>query len=359
MMGRADPEVITVRPDEGLDTARLDPWLRDRLPAADGPLHVAQFGGGHANLTYLLRFGDGENGTEYVLRRPPLGPVAPSAHDMGREHRVQSVLCDAYPLCPRSLLFCDDHSIIGADFHVSERRHGFVIRTEIPEKFTGNSALNRRIGEMLVDALADLHRVDPAAVGLGELGRPEGFAERQLAGWGKRWHAAKDRDIAEVERLIRWLEADIPVPQAATLLHNDFKLDNVLVDHDDPGRAVAVLDWDMCTRGDPLMDLGHMLNYWADAQDPADWRSVASMPSWHAGFPGRAQVIERYGARTGFDMGRINWYFVFGVFKLIVILQQIYIRFLRGQTRDQRFAGFGERVMGLARKGITLIEQAK
>ncbi|MCW8952762.1 MAG: phosphotransferase family protein [Rhodospirillales bacterium] len=350
-MTARDPETIEVRSDELLDTIRLEPYLRERLPEADGALTVEQFGGGHANLTYLLRFGD----VEYVLRRPPLGPVAPSAHDMRREHSVQSVLYEAYPLCPRSFLFCDDHSIIGADFHVSERRRGFVIRTEMPERFLGNPELNRRIGNMLVDALAGLHAVQPAAVGLGDFGRPEGFVQRQLDGWTQRWHAARDTDIAEIDTLIDWLAADVPAPQAATLLHNDFKMDNVLVDSTDPATPVAVLDWDMCTRGDPLMDLGHMLNYWSDRDDPLEWRSVSSMPTWGDGFPTRRDVIERYGERTGFDTSRADWYFVFGVFKLAVILQQIYIRYLRGQTRDERFASFGERIAGLARKGNILI----
>lgn len=352
-MAIGDPEVIDVRPDERLDVGRLEPYLRDRLPGADGPLTVAQFGGGHANLTYLLRFGD----REFVLRRPPLGPVAPSAHDMKREHRVQRALTAAYSLCPPSFLYCDDPDVIGADFHVSERRYGVVIRTEIPERFRGQPALNRRIGWMLVDAMASLHRVNPAVIGLDDLGRPDGFAARQLSGWTKRWYAAKDRDLPAVDTLIQWLDADIPVPQAASLLHNDLKLDNMLVDAEDPANPVAVLDWDMCTRGDPLMDLGHMLNYWADRDDPENWRSVASMPTWHDGFPTRGEIISRYAEKTGFDLRRINWYFVFGVFKLIVILQQIYIRYLRGQTQDERFAGFGRRVEGLADKGLTLINQ--
>lgn len=351
MSGR-DPETIDVRADEQLDTSRLEPFLRERLAETDGPLTVEQFGGGHANLTYLLRFGT----TEYVLRRPPLGPVAPSAHDMRREHRVQSVLTEAYPLCPRSYLFCDDASIIGADFHVQERRRGIVIRTEMPDRFSGRTDLNARIGTMLVDSLAALHRVDPAAVGLGDLGKPDGFVQRQLDGWTKRWHAAKDVDIPEIDRLIAWLAADVPAPQAATILHNDYKLDNMLVDAADPGIPVAVLDWDMCTLGDPLMDLGHMLNYWSDRDDPAEWRSVSSMPTWHDGFPRRDEIIARYGEKTGFDTARASWYFVFGAFKLAVILQQIYIRYLRGQTQDARFATLGDRVAGLVRKGNILID---
>ncbi|MFQ6018406.1 MAG: phosphotransferase family protein, partial [Kiloniellaceae bacterium] len=221
-----DPELIDVRADERLDLARLDPFLRDRLPNAAGPLRMRQFGGGHANLTYLLRFRE----AEYVLRRPPLGPVAPTSHDMKREHRVLANLWRVFPLAPRSYLLCDDPTIIGADFHVMERRHGIVIRRDLPARFEGNPALNRRIGEMIVDVLARLHAADPEAADLGDLGRPEGFVERQLQGWAKRWHAAKDRDLPRVDEIAAWLERNLPTAQATALLHNDFKLDNMMVE---------------------------------------------------------------------------------------------------------------------------------
>lgn len=342
-----DPETIPVRDGEQLDTRLLEPYLRSRFPETDGPLRIAQFGGGHANLTYLLAFGD----HEYVLRRPPKGPVAPSAHDMKREHRVQACLYKAFPLAPRSFLYCDDADLIGADFHISERRHGLVIRGDMPDRFADNPELNKRIGTMLIDTLADLHSIDPAAIGLADLGHPEGYVERQLAGWNKRWRAARDRDLADMDTIARWLEDNLPDTKYTTVLHNDFKLDNVLLDADDPARPSAVLDWDMCTLGDPLMDLGHMLNYWTDAGDGEEWRTVLTMPTWRDGFPNRRKVVARYAERTGFDISAIDWYFVFGSFKLAVILQQIYIRYLRGQTRDRRFAKFHERVAGLARRG--------
>ena len=351
MTRTTDPEVITVRADEQLDLVRLEPWLRAHLPDAVGPLTLRQFGGGHANLTYLLRFGD----TEYVLRRPPLGPIAPSAHDMRREHRVLVRLSHAFPLAPPSHALCTDPDILGVDFHIMERRHGIVIRTELPAGLDGRPDLNRRVGEMIVDVLADLHQVDPASVGLGDLGRPKGFAQRQLAGWGRRWHAAKDQEVADVDRMLRWLEAAVPAPQIAALLHNDYKLDNLLVDPGDPATPVAVLDWDMATRGDPLVDLGYLLNFWSEAGDDPRWHHVSRMPTHHEGFPTRTEVVERYAARTGLNMESVTWYHVFGVFKLIVIIQQIYIRFRRGQTRDQRFAGYGERVQDLAKKGVAIM----
>ncbi|HVB15594.1 MAG TPA: phosphotransferase family protein [Stellaceae bacterium] len=410
-------ELIDERPDERLDTSRLEPYLRTHLPGAEGKLVVRQFGGGKANLTYLLRFGtptlrgsataghtnekalpldggglgggdcaglavearsrgqnspppqpspiEGEGGVrEFVLRRPPLGPIPPGAHDMAREHRVLSRLHQRYRLAPRSLLLCEDESVIGAVFIVEERRHGFVIRDDIPDEFAGRPELNRHIGEALVDALADLHLVMPAEIGLGDLGRPEGYNERQLAGWGRRWQTAQGGDEAEraaalMMPVLDWLGGHLPAhsqskPGGAALLHNDYRLDNCLLDTADPGRIAAVLDWDMCTQGDPLADLGYVLNYWVDPGDPPEWREIASMPTWREGFPSRAAAIERYAARTGFDVGAIGWHQVFAAFKLAVIIQQIYIRFVRGQTQDRRFRHYYRRVLGLAEKARSL-----
>lgn len=352
-------ELIDERPDERLDMSRLDPYLRAHLPEARGLLSVRQFGGGKANLTYLLRFGD----TEFVLRRPPLGPIPPGAHDMRREHRVLSVLHRCYPLAPQSLLLCEDESVIGAVFVVEERRHGFVIRDDIPPEFAGRPELNRRIGETLIDALADLHLVPPDRVGLGDLGRPEGYLERQLAGWSRRWHAAQggeqtERSGAAMAPVLDWLGAHLPQSGAAALLHNDYRLDNCLLDAADPGRIEAVLDWDMCTQGDPLADLGYVLNYWVEPSDPPEWREIAAMPTWRDGFLSRSEAVRRYAARTGFAVDAIGWHQVFAAFKLAVIIQQIYIRFVRGQTQDQRFRHYYRRVLGLVDKARGLIETA-
>ena len=311
---------------------------------------MRQFGGGHANLTYLIGFGE----TEYVLRRPPVGPVAPSAHDMAREHRVLSRLGEVFALAPKSFALCQDPSIIGLDFHVMERRHGFVIRSGLPARLKRNRAGVRRLSATIVDTLADLHRVDPETVGLSDLGRPKGFVARQVAGWSKRWNAAKDRELASVTRVIDWLDNHLPTSETTTLLHNDYKLDNILLDSRDPTTPTAVLDWDMCTRGDPLMDLGYLLNVWAEPADPPSWREATAMPSYEDGFLSRREVVDHYAEQTGFEVGEVRWYYVFGVFKLIVILQQIYIRYLRGQTQDRRFADMGRRVEALAEKGVTL-----
>src|SRR5690348_14753678 len=352
-------ELIDERPDERLDTARLEPYLRQHLAGAEGPLSVRQFGGGKANLTYLLHFGEANSPREFVLRRPPLGPIPPGAHDMRREHRVLSVLHRRYPLAPRSLLLCGDESIIDAVFIVEERRHGFVIRDDIPHEFARRPELNRRIGFALIEALADLHAVPPAEIGLGDLGRPEGFLERQLSGWTRRWQAARggeraEESAAEMQPVLDWLGRHLPQSGAVALLHNDYRLDNCLLDTADPAHIVAVLDWDMCTQGDPLADLGYVLNYWVEPGDDPEWRDIASMPTWRDGFPSRSEAIERYAARTGFDVNAIGWHQVFAAFKLAVIIQQIYIRFVRGQTKDQRFEFYWRRVLGLAAKAQLL-----
>jgi aminoglycoside phosphotransferase (APT) family kinase protein len=349
-------ELIDERPDEHLDTSRLVPYLCAHLPGAEGTLSVRQFFGGKANLTYSLRFG----AHEFVLRRPPLGPIPPGAHDMRREHRVLSRLHCQYPLAPKSLLLCEDEGVIGAVFIVEERRRGFVIRDDIPAEFAGRPDLNRRIGEALVDTLADLHLVPPEEIGLGGLGRPEGYVARQLDGWSRRWHAAQggegaERSTALMAPVLGWLGRNLPAPSqsgpgAAALLHNDYRLDNCLLDSADPGHIVAVLDWDMCTQGDPLADLGYVLNYWVEPGDPPEWREIAAMPTWREGFPSRAEAVERYAAHTGFDVSAVAWHQVFAAFKLAVIIQQIYIRYVRGQTQDQRFRHYYGRVLGLAAK---------
>lgn len=333
---------MDVRPEEQLDTALLEPYLRERLPRSDGDFTVRQFGGGHANLTYLIAFGP----HEYVLRRPPLGPVAEAAHDMRREHTVLSQLYRAFPLAPQSYLLCTDRSIADADFLIEERKHGVAIRRDLPPRFHDKVELARGIGHMLVDTLASLHSVDAAAVGLESLGKPEGYVERQLEGWIKRWNAARTAGSDSAERLTAWLRSERPVSHASSIVHNDYKLDNMLVDPDDPSRITALLDWDMCTLGDPLMDLGYMLALWAQAGDPDQWRAFG-MPTWREGFPTRAQATQRYAQRTGFDVTGIHWYYVFNIFRFAGILQQIYQRYDRGQTHDQRFRHFGAQANAL------------
>jgi aminoglycoside phosphotransferase (APT) family kinase protein len=346
-------DVIEVRPDERFDEVRVAAWLRDRLDVGARPLTVRQFGGGHANLTYLLRFGEGADVREFVLRRPPLGPVAPGSHDMSREHRVLSVLWKAFPLAPRSFAFCADPALIGAPFFVMERRHGVVVRGVIPPEFGGgrDEAANRKLASVVVDVLADFHAVDPARAELGDLGRPEGFLERQVKGWTGRWERAKVEEFPLADELQKWLLDNLPVSPPATLLHNDWRLDNMAVAADDPGRCVAVYDWDMCTRGDPLCDLGTVLAVWYDPDEVPG--SLNPMPTLAPGFLRREQAAKRYGERSGRDLSLLPYYLVFGTFKMAVVLQQIYFRFHQGQTQDARFAGMREGAKALFQLAAT------
>jgi aminoglycoside phosphotransferase (APT) family kinase protein len=331
-----EPETIECRPDEALDESRLQDWLRGRLPGASGPIRVRQFGGGAANLTYLLDVG----GQEYVLRRPPLGPVAPSAHDMAREFRVLSVLHRGFPEAPRAFLFCEDASVVGAPFFVMERRRGLVVRRQMPVEYAGRTEAPRLMSEALVDALARLHAVDYAALGLSGLGRPEGFLTRQVAGWYERWQKAMVEPVPAMDEVHAWLRENGPPTSPAALVHGDYKLDNLMLAPGDPARVVAVLDWDMATLGDPLSDLGALLTYWTEAGDPAPFRALAMMPTTPA-FPSRAELVERYERASGRDVSGIGYYHVLGLFRLAVIAAQIYRRFVRGQTQDQRFAAMG------------------
>ena len=348
-------ELIEVRSEESFDEAVLADYLRDKLEGADRPLTVRQFPGGHANLTYLLSFGGngGRNASdaaiEYVLRRPPLGPVAKSSHDMHREYRALSKLWQEFPLAPRAFLYCDDESIVGAEFVVMERRRGVVVRGAVPEVFgSGNDPVaNRKLSEVVVGCLADFHAVDPVSVGLEELGKPDGFLERQVKGWAGRYERAKTDDAGVAGEVANWLLTNLPPSPRASMVHNDWKLDNMAIAETDPGRCVAVYDWDMCTIGDPLCDLGTLLGLWSDLGE-----SVAGsnpMPTQAKGFMSRNEAVAFYTDRSGLDSKAVPYYVVFGTFKMAVVLQQIYFRYHNGQTSDERFAGLGKLAEGLFR----------
>ncbi|MBI4518137.1 MAG: phosphotransferase family protein [Deltaproteobacteria bacterium] len=332
------PETIAIREGEDFDHARLAEYLKGRVPESERELEVVQFAGGHANLTYLLRYGE----VEYVLRRPPLGPVAPGAHDMGREYRVLSVLYRGYRYAPRAYVYCEDPTIIGAPFFIMERRRGIVVRRAIPSQFGGgeDAVINRRISEVVIDALADLHSTDAAAVGLHTLGNPEGFMRRQIDGWMRRYERAKTKEVPLADEMSRWLGEHLPPSPAPALLHNDWRLDNMMLDAQDPGRCEAVFDWDMCTMGDPLADLGTLLVAWLEADDPIPDPGQVVMPSMVPGFMTRGEAVERYCRRRGIDVANVPYYYVFGLFKMAVVLQQIFHRYHLGQTKDERFRVF-------------------
>jgi aminoglycoside phosphotransferase (APT) family kinase protein len=348
-------EVSPIRADEDFDHQRLAEHLRDKLPAADGELQVLQFPGGHSNLTYLLKFG----AAEYVLRRPPLGPLAPKAHDMGREFAVLSRLYQVFPPAPRAYYFTNDPSILGAPFVVLERRRGIVIRNTWPAELGEDLALRRRISESLVDTISSLHKVDYKAIGLGDFGKPEGFLERQVKGWADRWHRAKVDEMPILDELVGWLVDTMPKSKTVALLHNDFKLDNVMLDANDPGRIVGVFDWEMATLGDPLVDLGITLSYWTYTDNTGQSPSRRITPQLWPGFLSRDEVVERYAKNTGIDVSEVDYYEAFALFKMAVVLQQIYVRYHRGQTKDERFAQLGKQVRPLVEKAREVFQKSK
>jgi len=334
----------TVRPGEELDLARLQPFLQEHF-GHDEPVSIQQFPSGHSNLTYLLRLGN----KEVVLRRPPFGSKVRSAHDMGREYRVLSKLHPAYPAAPKALLYCDDLSILNAPFYLMEPIRGMILRREPPPGVPFPPETARRLSEAFVDNLACLHRLDYAALGLADLGKPQGYLERQVKGWIERYHNSKTHELPEVERISTWLTARMPASHATALIHNDYKYDNVVLDPGDPTRIVGVLDWEMCTLGDPLTDLGTSLAYWTDPQDHAGLQDIRSAPTTLPGTLKRAQLIERYARTTGRDIGDMIFYLTFARFKVAVIIQQIYYRYAQGLTQDERFRTLPERIHTLLR----------
>jgi aminoglycoside phosphotransferase (APT) family kinase protein len=340
-----DPGVSTdarpVRPGEQLDWARVATFL------GRPSLAVEQFPGGHSNLTYLLRDKD----EELVLRRPPLGPLPPTAHDMAREYRWLAAIHPVFPLAPKPFLLCEDLSVIGAPFYVMERRRGIIIRAEEPPQLVDHPDARARVSRAMIETLARLHSIDVEASGLSHLGKPAGFVERQVRGWTERWHKSKIDELPEMEALAEWLPSQIPpAPARASVVHGDFKLDNVMLDAADIGRIVGVFDWEMCALGDPLIDLGIYLAYWSpamrlDAKDAL--ASVTDRPGWFT----RDDVIAAYAKASGRDLSRLAFYEAFAFFKIAVVIQQIYYRYRQGQTDDPRFAGLDVRVKHLAKLG--------
>ena len=336
-----------VRGGEELNAAVLRAYLLANLPETQGDLAIEQFPRGYSNLTYLLRLGE----QELVLRRPPFGANVKSAHDMGREYRILRGLEQVYAKAPRPLLYCDDTGIIGAPFYVMERVQGVILRERLPVGLDVPPGVMRRVCEALVDTLAELHSVDYGRAGLAELGRAEGYVARQVHGWAQRYERARTHDLPSMHTVAAWLQANMPPERGAALIHNDFKLDNLVLDAHELTRIKAVLDWEMATIGDPLMDLGTTLGYWIQAGDPGELQRIGL-----ARFPGslrRGEVVARYAERAGLSSsvlaGQIVYYYVFGLFKIAVIAQQIYYRYRQGHTTDARFEQLDAVVAACAR----------
>lgn len=344
-----------VRDGEQLDTDKLLAHLRDKLPELDGTLEVEQFPAGFSNLTYLLRVGE----QEFVLRRPPFGAKIKTAHDMGREFLILSRLYPVYGKVPRPFLYCDDESVIGAPFYLMERVSGVILRARPPEGLTLSPETMRRLSELFIENLVEIHGIDYLSAGLGDMGRPEGYVSRQIEGWTKRYDNARTDDLPEIEKLAEWLVEHAPEDSGRALIHNDYKYDNVVFAPEDLSRVVAVLDWEMATIGDPLMDFGTALGYWVDEDDPEEWKQLGFGLTALPGNLSRREMVELYTRLSGRDVGDVVFYFAFALLKVAVIVQQIYYRYRQRFTTDPRFSNLGVLVRACGNLAQRAIEKQR
>jgi len=343
-----------VRPGEELDRARLLPYLRKTLGCREEEVEILQFPGGHSNLTYLVRAG----GRELVLRRPPFGARIRSAHDMAREYRVLTKLAPVYGRVPKPVAMCEDETVLGCKFYLTERIRGVILRSEPPAGLGLDAHTVRKLCASFVDTLVELHAIDFEAAGLGELGRPQGYVERQVEGWSRRYRDAKTDEIPEIEEVERWLRAHLPRSGPPSLIHNDYKYDNLVLDPKDLSSIVGILDWEMCTVGDPLMDLGTALCYWVEEEDPELVKMIKVCPTTLPGSFKRREIAERYAAKSGRDLSEIAFYYCFGLFKTAVVGQQLYARYKRGLTHDERFANLIHGVRIIAQQAVGFLGRA-
>lgn len=326
-----------IREGEELSAVQIDPYLKAHIPGLTGTPRISQFPGGASNLTYLLEYPD----QEFVLRRPPFGHKAKSAHDMGREFRILNRLNQGFPYCPKAYVHCTDESVIGAEFYVMQRVNGIILRSNIPADLNLDTAKTRALCKSFIERMVELHRVDFQACGLADLGKPQGYVRRQIEGWSDRYDKAMTPDAPTWSVAKAWLREKMPADHhKPCIVHNDYRLDNVILDPTNPTNIVGVLDWELTTLGDPLMDLGNTLAYWIEAGDPAPAQLIRRQPSNAPGMLSRQEFVEYYGECAGIEVGNFDFYYCYGLFRLAGIVQQIYFRYFHGQTRDKRFAEF-------------------
>lgn len=336
-------QAVTPRAGEELDAVVVEQFVKTQRPDVQGACRITQFPGGASNLTYLLEF---EN-TSFVLRRPPFGTKAKSAHDMGREFRVMQKLKPIYPYVPSMIAASEDESILGSPFYIMERLRGFIPRADLPKELNFTPEQNRAICHEFIDKLVELHRVDYQKAGLSDLGKPDGYVTRQIDGWSQRFIAARTENVPDFAGVRLWLQDHKPNQLRCCVIHNDYRFDNIVFDLEEPTRAIGVLDWEMATLGDPLMDLGNSLAYWVEAGDDPFMQKMRRQPTHLPGMLTRQELISLYLQKMDLPVMDFRWYRVYGLFRLAVIAQQIYFRFAAGQTQDQRFARFDAMVTHL------------
>jgi aminoglycoside phosphotransferase (APT) family kinase protein len=344
-----------VRQGEELDLKRVETFLKDSIPGLSGSLVVEQFPSGYSNLTYLIRVG----ARELVLRRPPFGRKAKTAHDMGREFRILSALQPVFPYGPKPLVYQEDDSLLGSPFYVMERIRGIILRRNLPAGLEFTPDRMRMLCENLLQVHLELHSIDYKAIGLAGFGKPEGYVRRQVEGWSERYRGARTPDAPAFETVMQWLHdrmpPDFPKPG---VIHNDFKFDNVVLHPQNPLEIIGVLDWEMATVGDPLMDLGSSLGYWVQSDDPPDLLEARILPTHLPGALTRAELARRYAERAGITIDPFDFYVCFGFFRLAVIIQQIYYRFYHGQTKDERFGRLISQVHVLEQAALRTMKQS-
>lgn len=343
-----------VRTGEELDAEKLAACIAAHVPGVAGTVEIAQFPSGFSNLTYSVKMGE----EEYVLRRPPFGTKVKSAHDMGREFRILSALAQTFPAAPRPIFYCDDPAVMGAPFYLMERVRGVILRSKKPEGWDMGAGEVRPLCEIFVRNFAELHALDYEAAGLASLRRPGWYVERQVKGWVDRYYGSQTDDIPAIEQAATWLKANMPQDTEACLIHGDFKWDNLVLDPGCFTRVIGVLDWEMATIGDPLMDLGTVLSYWIEQGDPPFGR-VECFLTREPGAMTRQELVDFYGEITGRDTSNVAFYFAFALIKLAVIVQQIYYRYKQGLTQDERFANLIMAVGALGMKAADVIETGK
>ncbi|WP_216829848.1 phosphotransferase family protein [Alkalihalobacterium elongatum] len=329
--GLNDP-LISVRSGEDFNRENLRQFLLEQNLIPNETLEVKQFPSGSSNLTYSLRCG----GWEGVMRRPPFGKLPPKAHDMKREANLLEMVYPHFKHVPKPYVFCEDKSIIGAPFYIMERKHGVVIDNHFPPGVSVTNEKCKKLSTDFVDTLVELHHIDYKVASLEDFGKPEGFSERQVHGWIKRYNLSKTEDIEVVDRLSKWLIENIPKSYEATIIHNDYKLNNMLFSTD-LNEVVALLDWEMATIADPIFDLCVSLGYWVQDDDPDYIKNVQPTVTHHPGFLNRREIVELYASKTGRDVTSIHFYLVLAYFRLAVVLQQMHYRWKMGQTQDKRF----------------------
>jgi len=342
----------SIRQGEELDNAAVKQFLADHIENANGELEITQFPGGASNLTYQLAIG----GQEYILRRPPFGKIAKSAHDMLREANIIEALKPVYQYVPNIIAKCDDHSVLGCDFYIMEKLTGIIPRQDMPKELQLSEADTRKLCLNVIDKLIELHQVDVKKAGLDYLGKGDGYVARQINGWSDRYVKAKTDDVTDFQAVMDWLKANMPEDVGQCLIHNDYRFDNVVLETQDPLNVIGVLDWEMATIGDPLMDLGNSLAYWVEASDEPQFLMMRRQPTHLTGMLTRQEVVEYYLEKTGRQLDSFVFYEVYGLFRLAVIIQQIYYRYYHGQTQDKRFASFNHVVNYLETRCMRLIK---